>query len=98
MLRCLNRNSRNNLWRDTRSIPNDPTGCRFLLSLKFRQDGQDRDKGWVWEGNAQADTQEKLLTDEEIKEIKEEVDEKESSDLLVAMLKKTIDTIMVEEF
>ena len=52
----------------------------------------------VQEGNAQGETQEKLLTDEVIKEIKEEVDEKESGDILVAWLKKTIDTIMVEEF
>ena len=52
----------------------------------------------VQEGNAQGETQEKLLTDEVIKEIKEEVDEKESGDVLVALLKKTIDTIMVEEF
>ena len=52
----------------------------------------------VQEGNAQVDSQEKLLTDEEIKEIKEEVGEKESADRLVALLKKTIDTIMVEEF
>ena len=52
----------------------------------------------VQEGNAQGETQEKLLTDEVIKEIKEEVDEKESGDILVALLKKTIDTIMVVEF
>ena len=48
--------------------------------------------------NVKCETQEKLLTDEVIKEIKEEVDEKESGDILVALLKKTIDTIMVEEF
>ena len=45
---CLNRNSRNNLWRDTWSTPSDPTGCRFLLFLKLGQDGRDREKGWVW--------------------------------------------------
>ena len=52
----------------------------------------------VQEGNAQCETQEKMLTDEEIKEIKEEVDEEESADLLVSLLKKTINTILVEEF
>ena len=52
----------------------------------------------VQEGNAQEEKQEQMLTDEEIKEIKEEVDEKEIADLLAALLKKTIDTIMVEEF
>ena len=50
----------------------------------------------VQEGNAQDETQ--MLTDEEIKEIKEEVDEKEETDILAALLKKTIDTILVEEF
>ena len=52
----------------------------------------------VQEGNAQCETQEKMLTDEEIKEIKEEVDEEESADLVVSLLKKTINTILVEEF
>ena len=47
LLHCPNRNSRNNLWRNTWSIPNDPTGCRFLFCLKLGQDGQDREKGWV---------------------------------------------------
>ena len=50
----------------------------------------------VQEGNAREETQ--MLTDKEIKEIKEEVDKKESGDILVALLKKTVDTIMVEEF
>ena len=50
----------------------------------------------VQEGNAREDTQ--MLTNEEIKEIKEEVDEKEETDILAALLKKTIDTILVEEF
>ena len=50
----------------------------------------------VQEGNAREDTQ--MLTNEEIKEIKEEVDEKEETDLLATLLKKTIDTILVEEF
>ena len=52
----------------------------------------------VQEGNAQCETQEKMLTDEEIKEIKEEVDEEESADLVISLLKKTINTILVEEF
>ena len=40
-----------------------------------------------------------MLTDEEIKEMKEEVDEREEADdVLVALLKKVIDTIMIEEF
>ena len=50
----------------------------------------------VQEGNAQNETQ--MLTDEEIKEIKEEVDEKEEGDVLVVLLKKIIDTILIEEF
>ena len=41
---------------------------------------------------------EKVLTDEEIKEVKKEVDQKESDDLLVPLLTKTIDTILLEEF
>ena len=53
----------------------------------------------VQEGNAQDETQEQMLTEEvEIKEIKEKVDEEEEGDLLAALLKKTIDTILVEEF
>ena len=52
----------------------------------------------VQEGNAQCETQEKMLTDEEIKEIKEEVDEEESAYLVISLLKKTINTILVEEF
>ena len=52
----------------------------------------------VQEGNTQGEMQEKMLTDEEIKQIKEEVDEEESAELLVSQLKKTIDTILVEEF
>ena len=46
----------------------------------------------------QDETQGQMLTDEEIKEIKEEVDAKEEADVLVVLLKKTIDTIMIEEF
>ena len=46
----------------------------------------------------QHETQGQMLTDEEIKEIKEEVDKKEEGDVLVVLLKKTIDTIMIEEF
>ena len=52
----------------------------------------------IQEGNAQGERQEKMLTEDVIKEIKEEVDKKESGDILVVLLKKTIDTIMVEEF
>ena len=47
LLHCPNCNSQNNLWRNTWSIPNDPTGCWFLFCLKLGQDGQDREKGWV---------------------------------------------------
>ena len=50
----------------------------------------------VQEGNAQNETQ--MLTDEDIKEIKEKVDEKEEADVLAVLLKKIIDTIIVEEF
>ena len=42
--RCLNRNTRNNLWRGTCFIPSDPTGCRFLFSLQLLPGGRDRDK------------------------------------------------------
>ena len=51
----------------------------------------------VEEENFQDETQGQMLTDEEIKEIKE-VDAKEKADVLVVLLKKTIDTIMIEEF
>ena len=51
----------------------------------------------VQEGNAQDETQCRQLTNEDIKEIKEKVDEKEEGDPLVWLLKKTIDTIMMEE-
>ena len=50
----------------------------------------------VQEGNAQNET--RMLTDEEIKEIKEKVDEKEEADVVFVLLKKTINTIMIEEF
>ena len=50
----------------------------------------------VQEGNAREETQ--MLTDEEIKEIKENVDAKEEADVVIVLLKKTIDTIIVEEF
>ena len=39
-----------------------------------------------------------MLTDEELKEIKEEVDKKESGCFVAELIKKTIDTIMIEEF
>ena len=50
----------------------------------------------VQEGNAQNET--RMLTDEDIKEIKEKVDEKEEADALMVLLKKIIATIMIEEF
>ena len=50
----------------------------------------------VSEGNAQDETQ--TLTNEDIKEIKEKVDEEEEVDSLVLLLKKVVDTIMMEEF
>ena len=50
----------------------------------------------VQEGNAQNETQ--MLTDEDIKEIKQKVDEKEEADVLAVLLKKIIDTILIEEF
>ena len=50
----------------------------------------------VSEGNAQDETQ--TLTNEDIKEIKEKVDEEEEVASLVLLLKKMVDTIMMEEF
>ena len=47
-LRLVNRWAQNNPWRDPCAIPNDPTRCRFLLSLKLGQDEQDMEKGCVW--------------------------------------------------
>ena len=47
----------------------------------------------VQEGNAQYETQ--TLTNEDIKEIKEKVEE---ADPVVVLLKKMIDTIVIEEF
>ena len=46
----------------------------------------------------QDETQCPQLTDEEIKEIKEKVDVKDEGDVLIMIIKKTIDTIMIEEF
>ena len=46
----------------------------------------------------QDETQGQQLTDEGVKEINEKVDEKEEADALLVMLKKIIDTIMIEEF
>ena len=46
----------------------------------------------------QDETQGQQLTNEDIKKIKEEVDAKEEADVLVVLLKRTIDTIMIEEF
>ena len=52
----------------------------------------------VSEGNAQDETQGPQLTNEDIKEIKEKVDEEEEIDLVVVLLKKIIGTITMEEF
>ena len=52
----------------------------------------------VQEGNTEDETQCQQLTNEDIKEIKEKVDEKEETDVLLLLLKKAIDTIMIEEF
>ena len=49
-------------------------------------------------GDEVQETQGQQLTDEDIKEIKEKVEEKEEADVIIALLKKTIDTIIVEEF
>ena len=49
----------------------------------------------VSEGNAQDETQ--TLTNEDIKEIKEKVEEKEEIDLVTLLLKNIIDTVMMEE-
>ena len=46
----------------------------------------------------QDETQGQQLTDEDVKEINEKVDEKEEADALLVMLEKIIDTIMIEEF
>ena len=46
----------------------------------------------------QDETQGRQLTNEDIKEITEKVDEKEEADVLMVLLKKIIDTIMIEEF
>ena len=52
----------------------------------------------VQEGNAQDETQGQQLTNEDIKDIKEKVDEKEETDALMVLLKKIMDAIMIEEF
>ena len=50
-------------------------------------------------GGDEVQDETQMLTDEEIKEIKEEVDKREEADdVLVVLLKKTVDTIMIEEF
>ena len=56
------------------------------------------DEVQVQEGNAQDETQ--TLTNEDIEEIKEKVEEKEEKeeiDLVALLLKKIIDTVMMEE-
>ena len=54
------------------------------------------DEVQVQEGNARDETQ--TLTNEDIKEIKEKVDEEEECDVLHVLLKKMVETIMMEEF
>ena len=50
-------------------------------------------------GGDEVQDETQMLTDEDIKEMKEEVDAREEADdVLVALLKKTVDTIMIEEF
>ena len=53
------------------------------------------DEVQMQEGNAQDETQ--TLTNEDIEEIKEKVHEKEEIDLVALLLKKIIDTVMMEE-
>ena len=53
------------------------------------------DEVQVQEGNAQDETQ--TLTNEDNEEIKEKVEEKEEIDLVTLLLKKIIDTVMMEE-
>ena len=50
----------------------------------------------VPEVNALDETQ--TLTNEDVRKIKEEVDEKEADEVIVVLLTKIIDTIMMEEF
>ena len=53
------------------------------------------DEVQMQEGNAQDETQ--TLTNEDIEEIKEKVEENEEIDLVALLLKKIIDTVMMEE-
>ena len=46
----------------------------------------------------QDETQSQMLTNEDIKEIKEEVDQKESDCFVGELIKNTVGTIMIEEF
>ena len=48
-------------------------------------------------GGDEVQDETQTLTNEDIKEIKEKVDEKEEIDLVVVLLKKIIDTVMMEE-
>ena len=54
------------------------------------------DEVQVQEGNARDETQ--TLTNEDIKEIKEKVNEEEECDVLHVLLKKVVETMMMEEF
>ena len=49
-------------------------------------------------GGDEVQDETQTLTNEDIKEIKEKVDEEEEVDSLVLLLKKMVDTIMMEEF
>ena len=61
-------------------------------------DGDEVQVQEVQEGNAQDEMQGPQLTNEDIKEIKEKVNEEEECDVLHVLLKKVVETIMMEEF
>ena len=48
-------------------------------------------------GGDEVQDETQTLTNEDIEEIKEKVDEKEETDVVVVLLKKIIDTVMMEE-
>ena len=52
----------------------------------------------VQDGSTQTEIPARQLTEEDIREIKEKVDEKESADAIVVLLSKMVDNIMMEEF
>ena len=49
-------------------------------------------------GGDEVQDETRMLTNEDIKEIKEEVDQKESDCFVAELIKNTISTIMIEEF